>query len=59
MNYLEIKLYDKVKLRSGEIGYIVEIYEHGKAYEIELIDKGFEDRLRTINHNDILEVIKK
>lgn len=35
---LKLKMYDKVLLKSGETAYIVEIYDGGKAYEMD-IDK--------------------
>ncbi|MBQ1778347.1 MAG: DUF4926 domain-containing protein [Acidaminococcaceae bacterium] len=50
-----IKEYSKVKLKSGEVGYIVEIYNNGEAYEVELPE--FE--LRTVKPDDIAELLEK
>ena len=33
---MEIKLYDRVRLKSGETASIVEIYEAGVAYEADI-----------------------
>lgn len=35
---MKLEMYDKVLLKSGETAYIVEIYDGGKAYEMD-IDK--------------------
>lgn len=35
---MELKMFDKVLLKTGETAYIVEIYNSGKAYEMD-IDK--------------------
>lgn len=35
---MELKMFDKVRLKTGETAYVVEIYESGKAYEMD-IDK--------------------
>ena len=48
-----IKEFSKVKLNSGEIGYIVEIYKDGEAFEVEL--PKFE--LRTVKPDEIAEVL--
>lgn len=45
-------MYDKVKLISGEIAYIVEIYEQGVAYEAD-IEKSEGTKTDTIKHSDI------
>ena len=50
-----IKEYSRVKLNTGEIGYVIEIYEEGKAYEIEL--PKFE--LKTVKSEDIAEVLQE
>lgn len=49
-----IKEYSRVKLNTGKIGYVIEIYEEGKAYEIEL--PKFE--LRTVKPEEIAEVLQ-
>lgn len=35
---MKIEMYNKVLLKSGETAYVVEIYENGTAYEMD-IDK--------------------
>lgn len=49
-----IKEFSKVKLVSGEVGYIVEVYKEGEAFEVEL--PGFE--LRTVKPDEIAEVLE-
>ena len=53
---MEIKLYDKVKLKDGRKASIVEIYEQGKAYEAD-IDEKDECITDTIKHSDIIEIL--
>ncbi|MBQ5850487.1 MAG: hypothetical protein IIW54_06705 [Lachnospiraceae bacterium] len=49
---MKIEMYDKVKLKTGEIAFIVEIYEQGIAYEADIEKKeGIETD--TIKHSDI------
>lgn len=50
-----IKEFSKVKLNSGEIGFIVEIYKDGEAFEVEL--PKFE--LRTVKPDEIAEVLEE
>ena len=49
-----IKEFSKVKLVSGEVGYIVEVYKEGEAFEVELPE--FE--LRTVKPDEIAEVLE-
>lgn len=49
---MKIELYDKVKLKSGETAYIVEIYEQGVAYEAD-IEKKDGTETDTIKQQDI------
>lgn len=57
-----IKMYDKVKLKDKREATIVEIYEQGKAYEVDILvdDTGEypEYETETIKYEDILEIIK-
>ncbi len=46
------EIYSKVQLVSGEIGYVVDVYKDGEAFEIEL--PHFD--LRTIKPEDIAKV---
>lgn len=59
---MQIKMYDKVKLKNGRKATIVEIYEQGKAYEADILidDEGEypEYETDTIKHEDIERVIK-
>lgn len=52
-----IEIYSKVRLKSGEIGYIVEVYESSGEYEIELPVKDHDINLRTVSKADIAEVL--
>ena len=49
---MKLELYDKVRLKSGEIAHIVEIYEQGVAYEAD-IEKQQGTETDTIKHVDI------
>lgn len=57
-----IKMYDIVKLKDGREATVVEIYEQGKAYEVDILvdDTGEypEYETETIKQEEILEVIK-
>ena len=53
-----IKLYDKVKLKSGEIANIVEIYEQGIAYEADINRKYGGIDTDTIKQEDIECILK-
>lgn len=58
---MEIKQYDKVKLKNGKEATIVEVYEQGKAYEADILvdDSGEypEYETDTIKHEDIETII--
>jgi hypothetical protein len=54
---MKIKLYDKVKLKSGQTAHIVEIYEEGVAYEADIGLGDGEYTTDTIKHGDIEYVI--
>lgn len=58
---MEIKIYDKIKLKDGREATIVEIYEQGKAYEADILvdDTGEcpEYETETIKHEDIEKVL--
>ena len=55
---MRIEMFDKVLLKTGEIAYIVEIYEQGVAYEadIDKIDGTVETN--TIKHTDIEKILQ-
>lgn len=59
---MEIKMYDKIKLKDGREATIVEIYEQGKVYEADILvdDTGeyAEYETDTIKHEDIEKVGK-
>ena len=52
------KLFDKVKLANGDIGYIVEVYDGGKGYEVELTSKESGFVLRTVYPKSIVEKVE-
>lgn len=59
---MKIKLFDKVLLKNGKTAHIVEIYEHGKAYEADILvdDSGeyLDYETETIRPEDIDKIIK-
>ena len=60
---MKIKLFDKVLLKNGKTAHIVEIYEHGKAYEADILvdDSGeyLDYETETIRPEDIDKIIKQ
>lgn len=60
---MEIKMYDVVKLKDGREATVVEIYEHGKAYEADILvdDTGEypEYETETIRYEDIEKVMEE
>lgn len=60
---MNIKMYDKVKLKDKREGFIIEIYIPNEAYEVEFMidDTGIypEYETETIKYEEILEVIKE
>lgn len=54
---MDIKMFDKVRLKSGETAYIVEIYEQGAAYEADIDTADGDTVTDTIRQSDIAEVI--
>lgn len=49
-----IELYSKVKLITGEIGYVIESYKNGE-YEVELEAKDHHLNLKTVRRSEIAE----
>ena len=54
-----MKLYQKIKLKTGEYAYIVEIYEDGVAYEADICGSDGKTRTDTIKQSDIAFVIEE
>ena len=58
---MKVKMYDVVKLKDSREATIIEIYEQGKAYEVDILidDTGIypEYETETIMYEEILEVI--
>lgn len=52
---MKLDLYDKVRLKSGEIAYIVDIYEQGVAYEADIDTVEGKIKTDTIYQTDIAE----
>ena len=52
-----MKLYQKIKLNSGEYAHIVEIYKEGVAYEADIYSNDGKTRTDTIEHSDIACII--
>lgn len=55
---MEIKLFDKVKLKNGRTASIVEIYEQGVAYEADIEMEDGEFDTDTIKHEEIEKIIQ-
>lgn len=57
---MTVKMFDKIRTKSGKIGYIVEIYNDGEAYEIDLepYDKNRDFPTETIKKEDVIEVVQ-
>ena len=56
-NRMDIKLYDKVRLKSGETASIVEIYEDGIAYEADIDRPDGSIDTDTIRQEDIAAIV--
>ena len=56
---VEIRLFDKVLLNTGEIAYIVEVYEQGVAYEADIDKSDGSTETNTIKHSDIAKVLDR
>ncbi len=56
---MEIRLFDKVLLNTGEIAYIVEVYEQGIAYEADIDKSDGSTETNTIKHSDIEKVLDR
>ena len=54
---MEIRLFDKVLLNTGEIAYIVEVYEQGVAYEADIDKSDGSIETDTIKHSDIEKLL--
>ena len=54
---MDVKIYDKVLLKSGQTAHIVEIWNPGVAYEADIDCGRGEYMTNTINHIDIVKVI--
>ena len=58
---VSIEVYDKIKLKSGEIARIVEIYKDGVAYEAEIFRQNgeFTRAIDMVRREDIASVFKE
>lgn len=54
---MEIEMFDKVLLKTGETAYIVEIYEQGVAYEADIDKADGSIETDTIKHADIEKIL--
>lgn len=52
---VELKIYDKCKLKDGREGWIVDILGKGHHYIVELDKKGMDDRIIEVARGDIIE----
>jgi hypothetical protein len=56
---IAMKMFQKIKLKTGEFAHIVEIYEDGVAYEADIYSTCGKTRTDTIKHTDIESLIKE
>jgi uncharacterized membrane protein YkoI len=54
---MKLELFDKVLLKTGEIAYIVEIYNDGEAYEADIDRKNGDIETETILPTDIERLV--
>ena len=52
-----MKLFQKIKLKTGEIADIVDILKDGEAYVVDIYEPNSEFRTETIKHSDIASKI--
>ena len=52
-----IEIYEKYKLKNGQIGTIIDILGEGEAFLFEIDKKGLEDRILTVTKEEIKEKI--
>ena len=52
-------MFDKILLKTGEIAYIVEIYEQGVAYEADIDKADGSIKTDTIRHKDIEKILRR
>ena len=54
---MKLEMYQKIRLKSGKIGHVVEIFNDGEAYMVDIrLDDG-EYELETVGPQDIKSVI--
>ena len=58
---MKIEMFDKVRLKTGETGNVVEIWDDGADYDVEMdgVDP-FRDKkewIKLVKHEDIVEVL--
>lgn len=56
-DFMDIQMFDKILLKTGEIAYIVEIYEQGVAYEADIDKPDGSIETDTIKHSDIEKIL--
>ncbi|MBR2215974.1 MAG: hypothetical protein IJ849_09480 [Selenomonadaceae bacterium] len=55
---MKYEMFDRVLLKTGEKGYIVEIYDDGVAYEVEIVPPPINEiALRTVKADEIEKFI--
>lgn len=52
-------MFDKILLKTGEIAYIVEIYEQGVAYEADIDKADGSIKTDTIKHDEIEKILRQ
>lgn len=56
---MEVRMFDKILLKTGEIAYIVEIYEQGVAYEADIDKADGSIKTDTIKHDEIEKILRQ
>jgi len=54
---MKLEMYQKIRLKSGKVGHVVEIFNDGEAYMIDIKQDDGEYELETVKPQDIKSVI--
>ncbi|MCL2755272.1 MAG: DUF4926 domain-containing protein [Oscillospiraceae bacterium] len=54
---MKLEMYQKVCLKNGIVGRVIEIFKSGEAYMIDIMQKDGEYEMKTVSPNDIKSII--
>ena len=54
---MKLEMYQKIRLKSEKVGYVVEIFNDGEAYMVDIKQDDGEYELETVRPQDIKSVI--